>query len=231
MIMVGYDRTASCGRTTIAQPPSISCHEIRPRCPKRLHTNIINTCVRCARNRGPRFTYRGPLQIQRGLLLPIVIVVHVQLLLSLLLLRPQLPHQIREAARPRQAARLLLGQLVRVAGRAAAASRRVQRALARSALRAGALHQRMAGVQQQMVRLVLAAAAGRRCARIIVVVVVRITGAGAGFSGRGGGQCKKAAFQQAAGWTGRGRIGVRRQLQAAERLVSVCVYKSFSIKI
>lgn len=113
------------------------------------------------------------LQIQRGLLLPIVIVVHVQLLLCLLLLRPQIPNQIRQATRSRQAARLLLRQLVRVARRATAAARRVQRAFARRTLRTGALHQRMAGVQQQVMGvhgLVVmgrtTAAARRRCARV-----------------------------------------------------------------
>lgn len=70
------------------------------------------------------------LQIQRRLL-TLIEVMYVELLLGLLLGGAQIPHQIREAARPRQSTRLLLGQLLRIARCAAPTARRVQRALAR----------------------------------------------------------------------------------------------------
>lgn len=70
------------------------------------------------------------LQIQRRLL-PLVKVMDVELLLRLLLRRPQIPHQVGQAPRPGQAACLLLGQLVRVPGCPSAAARRVQGALTR----------------------------------------------------------------------------------------------------
>lgn len=70
------------------------------------------------------------LQIQRRLL-TLIEMMYIELLLGLLLGGAQIPHQIREAARPRQSTRLLLGQLLGIARRAAPTARRVQRALAR----------------------------------------------------------------------------------------------------